>query len=61
LVDDLVAMLLYGLLLGGLTVLLVASAGALKEGIRRRGRLRGIVVGLAVLLGSLLGFYALLI
>lgn len=54
-------MLLYAVLLGGLSVLLIASAGALKDGIRHRGRFRGILVSLAVLLASLLGFYVLLI
>ena len=55
------AMLLYAVLLGGLTVLLVASAGAVKDGIRQRGRFRGILLSLILLLGSLLGFYLLLI
>lgn len=55
------AMVAYAALLGGLGVLIVASAGALVDGIRRRGRLRGVIVSTGVLLFGLLGIVALLI
>jgi hypothetical protein len=55
------AMLAYAMVLGGLGVLFVAAAGALRDGIRRRGRWRGVAVSLAVMLASLLGCVAVLI
>lgn len=57
----LLAMAAYTVLLAGLVVLIAASAGALREWIRRRGRLRGLVVSLGVLFGSLAGIWALLV
>jgi hypothetical protein len=54
-------MLAYALVLGGFAVLLVGSAAALKDGIRRRGRLRGVLISAAVLVLSLLGIVAVLI
>lgn len=54
-------MLAYAVLLGALGVLLVAAAGALREGLKQRGRLRGVVVNVAVILVALLGLVALLI
>lgn len=55
------AMLLTAVTLGGLLVLAVASASALKEAIRQRARLRGILLAAALLFGSLLGLWAVLI
>ena len=55
------ALLAYAILLGGLVVLLLAAAGALRDGIRQRGRPRGILVSLLVLLLALLGLWALLV
>jgi hypothetical protein len=55
------AMVLYVVILGGLGILLVASVGALREAIRQRARLRGYLVAIALALGSLLGFWAVLI
>jgi hypothetical protein len=55
------AMLAYAGLLAGFGVLLVASAAALRDGIRRRGRLRGVLISGAALALSLLGIVALLI
>jgi hypothetical protein len=54
-------MLLYLVFLGGAVVLLAAAVGALREAIRQRARLRGILltVGLAVL--SLLAIWAILV
>jgi hypothetical protein len=56
-----IALALNFLVLAGLLILLTASIAALREGLRQRARLRGIVltVGLAVL--SLLGLWAVLI
>ena len=54
-------MLFYVILLGGLGVLSLASASALREALRQKARLRGILLTLAMLLGSLLGIVALLI
>jgi hypothetical protein len=54
-------MLAYAVVLGGLAVLLVASTSALREGIRRRGKVRGVVISAVVLLLSLLGIVAVLI
>jgi hypothetical protein len=54
-------MLTYAVLLGGLGVLLVAAMGALRDGIRHGGRIRGILVSLAAVLLSLVGLWALLV
>jgi hypothetical protein len=54
-------MLAYAVLLGALGVLVVAAGGALRDGIRQRGRIRGILVSLAALLLSLIGLWALLV
>lgn len=56
-----VAMVLYGIVLGGAVVLLAASLGALREAIRQRARLRGILLtaGLAIL--SVVTIWAVLI
>jgi hypothetical protein len=54
-------MLAYAVLLGALGVLFVAAAGALRDGIRHGGRLRGILVSLAAMLLSLFGLWALLV
>ena len=55
------AMILYLIVLGGALVLLVASGGALREAVRQRARLRGILLtaGLAIL--SLLAIWAVLL
>lgn len=53
-------MLLYLIVLGGLAALLAASVGALKEAIRQRARLRGIVLTLGLAVLSLLGIWAVL-
>lgn len=54
-------MILYLIVLGGSIVLLVASLGALREAIRQRARLRGILLtaGLAIL--SVVAIWAVLI
>jgi len=39
----------------------VAAAGALRDGIRHGGRIRGILVSVAVMLLSLVGLWALLV
>lgn len=54
-------MILNFIVLGGLVVLLAASVGALREAIRQRARLRGILltVGLAIL--SVFGIWAVLV
>lgn len=54
-------MLAYAVILGGLTVLLVAAAGALRDGIRRGGRVRGVVVSVAAILFALAGMIVVLI
>ncbi len=54
-------MLAYAVILGGLTVLLVAAAGALRDGIRQRGRIRGVLVSVAAILVALAGLVAVLI
>ena len=48
-----IALALNAVVLGGLVVLLVAAASALKEGVRRRVRIRGLLPALLVLLLSL--------
>lgn len=55
------ALLLTSLTLGGLLVLAAASASALKEAVRQRARWQGVVLAVALLLGSLLGLWAVLI
>lgn len=57
----LLAMAAYAVLLAGLVVLIAASAGALREGIRRRGRIQGLLVSLSVLAAALVGIWALLV
>lgn len=55
------AMLAYALILGALTILLVAAVGALREGIRQRGRLRGVLVSVAAMVLALAGWVVMLI
>jgi len=55
------ALLGYLVLLGGLSLLVVASLGTLREAFRQRARLRGYLVALGLALLSLLGIWALLI
>lgn len=54
-------MVLYVAILGGLTVLLLASLGALREAVRQRARWQGILLALGLALGSLLGMWMMLI
>lgn len=54
-------MLAYAVILGGLVVLLVAAAAALRDGIRQRGRVRGAVMSLLVIAVALAGLVAMLI
>ena len=55
------AMVLYGLIVGGLLVLLTAGASAFREAVRRRARLRGYLAALAVMGIALVGLWAMLI
>ncbi len=55
------AMILYVAILGGLTVLFLASVGALREAVRQRARWQGVLLALGLALGSLLGMWAILI
>jgi|GEM_PF-5905640 len=55
------AMLLYLVILGGFVVLLAASVSALRDGIRQRARIRGILLAVGLALLSLLGIWAVLI
>lgn len=54
-------MLLYLVILGGFVVLLAASVSALRDGIRQRARIRGILLAVGLALLSLLGIWAVLI
>ncbi len=54
-------MILYVGILGGLTVLFLASLGALREAVRQRARWQGILLAIGLALGSLLGMWAILI
>jgi len=54
-------MLLYVVLLGGLGILFVAAATSVREAIRQRARLRGVLVALGLALVSLAGIWAILI
>lgn len=56
-----IAMILYVGILGGLTVLFLASLGALREAVRQRARWQGILLAIGLALGSLLGMWAILI
>ncbi len=57
----LLVMAAYAVLLGALLVLIVASLGALREGIRQRGRIRGLLMTLGVLAASVIAIWALLV
>lgn len=59
--DDVIVMILYVVLVGGLLVVLLASVGALREAVRQRARWQGILLALGLALGSLLGIWAVLI
>ncbi len=54
-------MILYIVLLGGAIVLLAASVGALREAIRQRARLRGILLAVGIAILSVLGIWAILL
>ena len=56
-----IAMVLYLVLLGGLGVLLVASLATVREAIRQRARLRGVLIAVGFALFSLLGIWAILV
>lgn len=56
-----VTMFLYVIVVGGLVVLLAASAAALKEAITQRARFRGIALTVGLMVLSLLGLWAVLI
>lgn len=56
-----VAMILTVACLAGLGILLAASIGALREAIRQRARIRGILITLGLMALSLLGIWAVLI
>ncbi len=54
-------MVLYLVILGGLGVLLVASLATVREAIRQRARLRGVLIAAGFALFSLLGIWAILV
>jgi len=55
------AMLAYLVLLACFWVLIVAAFGALRDGVKARGRFRGVVVSLLAMLFGLLGIVLLLV
>lgn len=54
-------MLLYLVLLGGLGILLLASASTVRDAIRQRAGPRGILISFGFALLSLLGIWAILV
>jgi len=54
-------MVAYLILLSGFGIITVAAAGALRDGIKARGRIRGMIISFAVMLLGLLGIVLLLI
>lgn len=54
-------MLAYLVLLACFWVLIVAAFGALRDGVKARGRFRGVVVSLLAMLFGLLGIVLLLV
>ncbi len=58
---DVITMLLYLVLLGGLGILLLASASTVRDAIRQRAGPRGILISFGFALLSLLGIWAILV
>lgn len=60
-IASMIAMLLYAVILGGLSVLFLGAISALRDAFRQRARLRGFLAAIGVALLSLLGIVAILI
>lgn len=56
-----IALVLYLVLLGGLGIVFVAAVSSVREAIRQRARLQGVLIALGMAVGSLLLIWAILI
>lgn len=56
-----IAMVLYAIILGGLSVLFLGAISALRDAVRQRARLRGFLAAIGVAVLSLAGIFAMLI
>ncbi len=56
-----IAMVLYAIILGGLSVLFLGAISALRDAVRQRARLRGFLAAIGVAVLSLAGIFAMLV